>query len=79
MMASVHVMGGEVSNLKRKEKSKHVKDVRPEVYDAVLKGIYSFKTTNNVYSDGDWIKYVEVDTSIGVSPRPPLIRQLKRV
>jgi len=50
-------------------------NVSPQFYDAILNG--SFRLRGERFSDGDIIVYYEVDTPIGVSPRPPLRRRLR--
>jgi len=62
-----------LKNLK-KEQPKHFVKLKPHFYDAVLNG--SFRLKGKDFSDGDLIIYYEVDTSIGIEPRPPLRRRL---
>lgn len=57
------------------EKPKHVMNVKPHYYDAILRG--SFRLRGKNFADGDLIVYHEVDAPIGVSPRPPLRRRLR--
>lgn len=51
-------------------------NVKPHFYDAILRG--DFKLKGEAYADGDLIVYHEVGTPIGVSPRPPLRRRLRK-
>lgn len=50
-------------------------NVSPQFYDAILNG--SLRLRGERFSDGDIIVYYEVDTPIGLSPRPPLRRRLR--
>ena len=50
-------------------------NVPPQFYDAILNG--SLRLRGERFSDGDIIVYYEVDTPIGLSPRPPLRRRLR--
>lgn len=57
------------------EMPKHVMNVKPNYYDAILRG--SFRIRGKAFADGDLIVYHEIDTPVGVSPRPPLRRRLR--
>ena len=57
------------------EKPKHVMNVKPNYYDAILNG--TFRLRGEKYSDGDLIVYHEVGIPVGASPRPPLRRRLR--
>ena len=60
----------------KRRRINHIIEVRPCFYDAILNNSLSISGAS--YKEGDLIKYVEVNTRIGVEVRPPLIRRLRK-